>query len=76
MTTYWHDNQAFTRGKTFLIISTGNFMQMTVGRTMTVLYPKTQSSQQFPWMLYFTHLQLNLVTITEMHTCNGTYFKD
>jgi len=56
MTTHWYDNQTFTCGKTVLIISTGNFKQMTVGKTMTVLYPRTQSSQQFPWMSYFKHL--------------------
>jgi len=56
MTTYWHDNQTFTCAKIVLIISTGNFKQMTVGMTMTVLYPRrTQSSQQFPWMSYFKH---------------------
>jgi len=53
MTTHWYDNQTVIHGKTVLIVSTGNFTQMTVGMPMTVLYPRTQSSQQFPWMSYF-----------------------
>jgi len=40
MTRYWYDNQTFKCGKIVLIISTGNFKQKAVGKTMTVLYPR------------------------------------